>query len=94
MGEEKDTVIPWIPDQETHWSSDEECLKIKTCSSSDVLWYVEYWLWESTTKQMITIGMPTLADIRNWIKWLEERPDSENIEIKLAIENCNIYLHL
>lgn len=51
-----------------------------------------YVLWECSTEFMVTNGMPTDADVKCWINWLQQRPDSDSADIQSAMSNCSEYI--
>jgi hypothetical protein len=54
--------------------------------------FVEYFLWESSTECMVSVGMPTDADVKCWIGWLMLREDGASPEVQSIVQTCREYL--
>lgn len=85
--------IPWYSDEETKWSNEDSLNMLLTDTDLAVFSYVNYFLWESTAESLVDIGLPTYADVRNWLQVLYAREDAVTSEkIKIAISCCETYL--
>lgn len=86
-------IIP-VParDEQTMYSSPEQCERFATAPARGLNVFVEYVLWECSTEFMVTHGMPTDKDVSLWIEWLEKRIDVADPDIQSAILMCNEYI--
>jgi hypothetical protein len=88
---DKPVIIPWIATQRTSWSDPSRIDRFKRDTPSHILSFVDYFLWESSTECMVSVGMPTIADVDMWILWLSERADANDPLIQDAIQSCKGY---
>jgi hypothetical protein len=86
------TAIPWDPAKSTRWSDEYSLAAISLDGAETVERFVEYFLWDSTTECMVSVGLPTPVDVQMWITWLKARPDADAPEIVRAIQSCQNYI--
>jgi hypothetical protein len=85
-------IIPWDPTILTMWSDEYALAAISLDGAETVERFVDYFLWDSTTECMVSVGLPTPADVQMWITWLKARPDANAPEIVRAIQSCEEYI--
>lgn len=88
------TVIPWDPEAHTRWSDEYALATLSLDGAETVEQFVNYFLWDSTTECMVSVGLPTPADVRMWVQWLRARPDADSPGIVGALQACEEYLKI
>jgi hypothetical protein len=78
--------------QRTKYSDKHYEERFKNDSSRLLREWTVYVLWECSTEFMVTNGMPTDADVKCWINWLQSRSDSTSPDIQSALGNCSEYI--
>lgn len=88
------TIIPWVANENTKYSTQDFYADLIQNAPADTLvGYVVYVLWECSTEFMVSHGLPTDADVKQWIIWLEGRPDRHDGDVQHAITACEEYLN-
>lgn len=85
-------IIPWIADERTKYSGEHYEERFRHDNGRNVREWVIYVLWECSTEFMVSQGMPTDADVKCWINWLQGRPDAGSDDIQSTLGNCSEYL--
>lgn len=86
-------IIPWVADQNTKYStSDYFANLIQNDPAVRLVCYIDYVLWECSTEFMVSHGLPTNADVKQWILWLEGRIDKDDADIQSAVLSCREYI--
>lgn len=76
----------------TQWSDRDKFREFNTKALKDLLFYVDYVLWECSTEFMITCGMPSDDDVACWINWINRRDDGKSKEALALIDECKRYI--
>jgi len=82
-------MIPHIPTERTKYSDDQTLEILRTGDQTTLNVYCDYVLWDCSTEFMINNGMPTDADVQEWIKVLEARTD---IDTERYLRYCREYI--
>lgn len=85
-------IIPWKKDEQTKYSNGDHQKIFEEKPAHGLNAYCEYVLWECSTEFMVTNGLPTDADVLQWINWMQARPDAASVEIQDALRTCNEYI--
>lgn len=85
-------TIPWQPTVRTKYSGERHQKIFEQEPAARVVAYCAYVLWECSTEFMVTDGMPTDADVQQWIEWLKSRSDASSTEIQNALLDCTEYV--
>jgi hypothetical protein len=78
--------------QRTKYSDKHYEERFKVDPGSMLYSWTEYVLWECSTEFMVTNGMPTDADVKCWINWLQARPDADSEDVQSALGMCSEYI--
>lgn len=82
-------TIPYDPKARTKYSTAEYMKQFESGDSNDFM----IWLfWDTSTEFMAGNGLPTDADIAEWIKVLEARKDAKSDVVKRMISSCVDYI--
>lgn len=85
-------VIPHISTERTKYS---DPAHLASCAKDDPNSQLDYlvWLfWDTSTTFMINSGMPTNADVEEWIKVFKKRKDADSAGVQKLIAECVDYI--
>lgn len=85
-------IIPWIATERTKYSSATRLEYFAQQPALILASWVEYILWECSTEFMVTSGMPTDADVEQWLNTLQTRPDANENIVQGLIKECQDYI--
>lgn len=80
------------PTARTKYSNSRYEKLLKEDDANRIKEWTIYVLWECSTEFMVGNGMPTDADVKHWISWLQQRSDSASKDIQSALGACSEYL--
>ncbi len=76
----------------THFSDESWISNIKTGNIVEIYNQLSYFMWETSTQTMMSVGVPTDDDVRNWIDALLSRDDVDSSDVQLCITDCLDYI--
>lgn len=76
----------------THFSDDSFVNTIKIANIDQIHSELSYFMWETSTDTMLSIGVPTNDDVQNWIDALKSREDVNTPEVQFCIIDCLDYI--
>lgn len=89
----EDYRLPHISWERTPYSLCEEYIhRVISSSHCELVKWVDYLFWETSSDYIIKFGLPTNADVQHWIEVIKTREDLSSEEKSELIELCKDYL--
>lgn len=76
----------------THFSDESWISTIKTDNIVEIHNQLSYFMWETSTQTMMSVGVPTDDDVQNWIDALLSRDDADSYDVRVCITDCLDYI--
>lgn len=66
--------------------------KYDSNSYEQLINWMDYVFWDSSTEFMLRMGMPTKEDVNVWIEYVKDRKDFTDKQITSLVGQCQAYL--